>query len=376
MGRNPIPHTLFFFFENSLRIHIRLKVPLLPGCYHSARAAAAAMAAVGEDDETAWERSIAAATKNTSEPKTLTLDDAVKSSTGRLPSPALLERFAASLEELSVAGAHLSSLAGMPCLPSLRRLSLPDNRLSGAAALADVAEACGATLRHLDLGNNLFAEVEELEPLAKIKVEALDLYQCPVSKVEGYREKVLALIPSLKYLDGVDAEGNRRLEMDNKEDVKDEDEEGEEVDGEERDKEDGEDVKEEDKEEGEEGEEDDGEEGDEEDEEVEEGKEEDGEEEDEENGEDGEEEEGDKEVGPEQPRMWRPADRFPYHGWSWPQVVGLTAREAERRIKRDCPDVRCEVVSMNQLLTCDYRSHRVRVMVDRYGKVVKAPRVG
>ncbi|CAN6182277.1 unnamed protein product [Urochloa humidicola] len=240
----------------------------------------------------------------------------------------------------------------MPCLPSLRRLSLPDNRLSGAAALADVAEACGATLRHLDLGNNLFAEVEELEPLAKIKVEALDLYQCPVSKVEGYREKVLALIPSLKYLDGVDAEGNRRLEMDNKEDVKDEDEEGEEVDGEERDKEDGEDVKEEDKEEGEEGEEDD------------------------ENGEDGEEEEGDKEVGPEQPRMWRPADRFPYHGWSWPQVVGLTAREAERRIKRDCPDVRCEVVSMNQLLTCDYRSHRVRVMVDRYGKVVKAPRVG
>ncbi|CAN6174310.1 unnamed protein product [Urochloa humidicola] len=337
-----------------------------PACHHSARAAAAAaMAAVGEDDETAWERAIAAATKNTSEPKTLTLDDAVKSSTGRLPSPALLERFAASLEELSVAGAHLSSLAGMPRLQSLRRLSLPDNRLSGAAALAAVAEACGATLRHLDLGNNLFAEVEELAPLAKLRVEALDLYQCPVSKVEGYREKVLALIPSLKYLDGVDAEGKQRLETDDKAD-------GKEDDGEEGDEE--EDVKED-------GGEDDGEEGDEEDEEdvkEEEGKKDDAEEGDEEDGEDGEEEEeeGDKEVGPEQPRMWRPADRFPYHGWSWPQVVGLTAREAERRIKRDCPDVRCEVVSMNQLLTCDYRSHRVRVMVDRYGKVVKAPRVG
>ena len=132
------------------------------------------MAAAGEDDA-AWERAIDAATKATSGPKTLTLDGAVKSSTGRLPSPALFEGFAASLEELSVAGARLSSLQGLPRLPALRRLSLPDNRLSGAPALAAVAEACGATLRHLDLGNNRFAEVGELEPLAKLGVEALDL---------------------------------------------------------------------------------------------------------------------------------------------------------------------------------------------------------
>lgn len=210
------------------------------------------MAAVGEDDA-AWERAIAAATKTasgaTSGPKSLTLDGAVKSSTGRLPSPALLERFAASLEELSVAGARLSSLAGLPRLPALRRLSLPDNRLSGAAALAAVAEACGATLRHLDLGNNRFAEVDELEPLAKLGVEALDLYQCPVSKIKGYREKVFALIPSLKYLDGVDAEGNERLETDDEED--DGDGEGE---GDEEDAEDGEgdDDEEEEEEEGDE----------------------------------------------------------------------------------------------------------------------------
>jgi acidic leucine-rich nuclear phosphoprotein 32 family protein B len=230
------------------------------------------MSAAGEDDA-AWERAIAAATKSTSDttsgPKSLTLDGAVKSSTGRLPSSVLLERFAASLEELSVAGARLSSLAGLPCLPALRRLSLPDNRLSGAAALAAVAEACGATLRHLDLGNNRFAEVDELEPLAKLGVEALDLYQCPVSKIKGYREKVFALIPSLKYLDGVDAEGNERLETDDEEDVEEEeDDEGEE--GEEG--------------EGEDGEEDDGE-G--------EGDEEDGEDEE---GDDGDEEEGDEQV--------------------------------------------------------------------------------
>ena len=134
------------------------------------------MAAAGED-YAAWERAIDAATKATSGPKTLTLDGAVKSSTGRLPSPALFEGFAASLEELSVAGARLSSLQGLPRLPALRRLSLPDNRLSGAAALAAVAEACGATLRNLDLWNNRFAEVEELEPLAKLGVEELDLEQ-------------------------------------------------------------------------------------------------------------------------------------------------------------------------------------------------------
>jgi len=225
------------------------------------------MAAEGEDDA-AWERAISAATKATSAPKTLALDGIVKSSTGRLPSAALLEPFATSLEELSVAGARLSSLEGLPRLPALRRLSLPDNRLLGAAALAAVAEACGATLRHLDLGNNRFADVQGLAPLAGVGVESLDLSQCPVSKVKGYREKVFALIPSLKHLDGADAEGNERLETDDDEDDEEDDEEGEEgeegegVEGEEEGEED--DGEEGDEEDGEDGEGDDDEEGDEE----------------------------------------------------------------------------------------------------------------
>ncbi|KAF7047185.1 hypothetical protein CFC21_056141 [Triticum aestivum] len=189
-------------------------------------------AGAGEEDA-AWERAISAAVKSAplspfSAPKTLTLDGAVKSSTGRLPSPALFDRFP-SLEELSVAGARLSSLAGLPRLPALRRLSLPDNRLAGAGSLAAVAESCGGTIRHLDLGNNRFAAVEELAPLAPLGVESLDLYQCPVTKLKGYREKVFALVPSLKYLDGVDAEGNDRLESDeDEEEDEDEDEEGDE----------------------------------------------------------------------------------------------------------------------------------------------------
>ncbi|RLN22259.1 subtilisin inhibitor CLSI-I-like [Panicum miliaceum] len=51
-------------------------------------------------------------------------------------------------------------------------------------------------------------------------------------------------------------------------------------------------------------------------------------------------------------------------------------REAERRIKQDCPGVYCEVLPVNSLLTACYRSHRVRVLVDRYGKVAGTPRVG
>lgn len=201
------------------------------------------------EDDSAWERAINAAVKSAplspfSAPKTLTLDGAVKSSTGRLPSSALFDRFP-SLEELSIAGARLSSLGGLPRLPALRRLSLPDNRLSGADSLAAVAESCGGTIRHLDLGNNRFAKVEELAPLAPIQVESLDLYQCPVTKVKEYREKVFALIPSLKYLDGADVEGNDRVETDEEED----EDEGDEEDGEEEegdDEEEGDEVEDED----------------------------------------------------------------------------------------------------------------------------------
>ncbi|KAJ1286227.1 hypothetical protein BS78_03G337000 [Paspalum vaginatum] len=83
-------------------------------------------------------------------------------------------------------------------------------------------------------------------------------------------------------------------------------------------------------------------------------------------------------VRQEQPRTRasRPADSLRYYGWSWPRVVGLIAREAERIITRDCPGVYCEVASVNQLLTMCYRSARVRLVVDRYDRVVKVPRVG
>ena len=81
-------------------------------------------------------------------------------------------------------------------------------------------------------------------------------------------------------------------------------------------------------------------------------------------------------VGRQQPTIRRRLGDLQYFGWRWPQVVGLPAHEAERRIKQDCPGVYCEVVSEKALLTMCYRSARVRIMVDGHGKVVGTPHVG
>lgn len=61
-------------------------------------------------------------------------------------------------------------------------------------------------------------------------IESLDLYECPVTRVLGYREKVFEAVPSLKFLDKVDKEGNERPESDEDEEdeVQGEEEEGEE----------------------------------------------------------------------------------------------------------------------------------------------------
>ncbi|KAL6651232.1 hypothetical protein ACP70R_010157 [Stipagrostis hirtigluma subsp. patula] len=62
----------------------------------------------------------------------------------------------------------------------------PSIELRRGVPIAAVAEACGAMLRHLDLGNNCFAEVEELAPLAGLQAfrpHAVNqaAYLCPPS---------------------------------------------------------------------------------------------------------------------------------------------------------------------------------------------------
>lgn len=173
----------------------------------------------------AWERAVAAALKGRSEPpRALTLDCAVKCPSGRLPPPSFFEGRFAALEHLSVANVRLSSLEGFPCLPALRRLVLSDNRIVGG--LHALVDARLDALRDLDLSNNRIASVEDLAPLAKLRLESLDLYECPVTKIEGYRSKVFGLFGSLKYLDKADANGNERTETDDEEEEDEEEEEG------------------------------------------------------------------------------------------------------------------------------------------------------
>lgn len=167
--------------------------------------------------------------------RALTLDGAVKCLQGRLPPPSLLERFE-NIQHLSIANTGVSSLQQFPRLRNLQKLILSDNRIAGG--LEFLVEAGLESLRDLDLSNNRIQYIEDLAPLAQLKLVSLDLYECPVTRAKDYRARVFGLVKSLKFLDKMDAEGSERLESDEEED-EDEDEDDEydpgigEVDGEE-----------------------------------------------------------------------------------------------------------------------------------------------
>jgi acidic leucine-rich nuclear phosphoprotein 32 family protein B len=168
----------------------------------------------------AWERAVEAALDtgdegSSSPPRSLTLDGAVKCMHGRLPAPAILERHQ-SLEHLSIAGVGVASLAGFPRLRNLTRLTLSDNRIAGG--LEHLVEAGLASLRDLDLSNNRIQDVDDLAPLARLRLVSLDLYECPVTRVKDYRSRVFGLIRTLKYLDKMDADENERPESDDDDD--------------------------------------------------------------------------------------------------------------------------------------------------------------
>jgi len=130
------------------------------------------------------------------------------------------------LETLSLINVGLTTLRGFPKLPNLKRIELSDNKLTGSL---EYLITC-PNLTHLNLSGNKIKDIEELEPLAKLIVGGkgglthLDLFNCEVTTVEGYRAKLFTLIPSLKFLDGFDQAG------DNEEDLLDEDEEDDEED--------------------------------------------------------------------------------------------------------------------------------------------------
>jgi hypothetical protein len=65
-----------------------------------------------------------------------------------------------------------------------------------------------------------------------------------------------------------------------------------------------------------------------------------------------------------------------YRGWSWPRVVGLKVHKAKRIIRKGKLELHFEVLSKHDMQICDGRSMRVRLIVDKYKRVVKTPHVG
>lgn len=131
----------------------------------------------------------------------------------------------ANLEILSLINVGLTTLKGFPNLPNLSKLELSDNRISSGL---NNLSGC-PKLMYLNLSGNKIKDIETLEPLKSFgELKNLDLFNCEVTNLDNYRDKVFEYLEGLQYLDGFDRNNQEA------------DEDDEDVDGEEDDDEDGE----------------------------------------------------------------------------------------------------------------------------------------
>ncbi|XP_020238744.1 subtilisin inhibitor CLSI-I [Cajanus cajan] len=61
---------------------------------------------------------------------------------------------------------------------------------------------------------------------------------------------------------------------------------------------------------------------------------------------------------------------------SWPELVGVTAEEAEKKIKEEMSGVEIQVVPPGYFVTADFKPQRVRLYVDESNKVNRTPGIG
>lgn len=135
-----------------------------------------------------------------------------------------------NLESLSLINVGLTTLKGFPALENLRKLELSDNRISGG--LNNLGEC--PKLQYLNLSGNKIKDVETLDALKSFsELKNLDLFNCEVTNVENYREKVFELLDGLQYLDGYDR---------NNQEAEDDEEDNDDVDGDDDDDDDGEEI--------------------------------------------------------------------------------------------------------------------------------------
>ncbi|GAV05262.1 hypothetical protein RvY_15420 [Ramazzottius varieornatus] len=109
------------------------------------------------------------------------------------------------LQSLSLVAVGLTSLHGLPQLPTLRKLYVGDNKLSGS--LDVVAVQC-PNLEELSLvGNQRIKTMEVLAPLKALgKLKVLDVIDCGLVQKdpENYRKGLREYFPQLEIVDGMD----------------------------------------------------------------------------------------------------------------------------------------------------------------------------
>ncbi|KAK7475765.1 hypothetical protein BaRGS_00032986 [Batillaria attramentaria] len=125
-----------------------------------------------------------------------------------------------ALESLSMINVGLQSLSNFPKLGNLKKLDLSDNRISGGL---QALTGC-PKLTHLSLSGNKIKEIDALKPLKDLpNLKSLDLFNCEVTNLEEYREKVFEMLEQISFLDGFDQ---------NDKECEDDEEDAEEIDGE------------------------------------------------------------------------------------------------------------------------------------------------
>lgn len=114
------------------------------------------------------------------------------------------------LEKLNMSNIGLTTLAGLPALPALMHLDVSGNPI---ATGLDSLKNC-PSLVSLNLSGNKLGAIADLAPLASLEsLSRLEMGDCDLVSVEGYRKEVFALLPHLKFLDGLDQNGVEEVNM-------------------------------------------------------------------------------------------------------------------------------------------------------------------
>ena len=116
------------------------------------------------------------------------------------------------LERLSLGGCNIrgASLATFPRLEHLTGLILTDNAIAGSLEHLTVL----SNLKDLDLSGNRISDLSALAPLTALShLTSLDISGCPADtkNPDTARKTIaemLAVLPSLKYINGEDLLGN------------------------------------------------------------------------------------------------------------------------------------------------------------------------